>query len=474
MQNDNIIFINPNGSNKQQVTQTFTNALSLLIDFLSSANQKAVLPSAEQLQSFSFQFPENGLSETDMKKELSTVAAMSMNPANPSYIGHMDSLPTTYSIIGSLFSAALNNNLFSLEMSPYFTRLEYSLLKQFALLFGLPETASGIILSGGTLSNIQAIITARNYALRSNDGDISRSKNKLVLFASEHSHVSIKKAAMISGLGIDSLIYVKAGANGKMNVQDLQARIDAAKKAGQQPFAIVATIGTTVTGNIDPIEEIAALCKAENIWFHADAIYGGALILSEKEKHRLKGIEKADSISFNPQKWMHISKTCSLLMFRDAEKLKKYFSMKAQYTKEQDEFVNLSELSIQGTKHAEVLKLWLSILSIGLSGYEKLIDDSMSITEKFIRKLKQISNVEFASEAEMNIPTFRLKGDTDEQSDVLNKQFNEFAIREYNIFFSLPSYSGKLWQRTILLNPFIDEKIMDRVVLAIQSFNESD
>lgn len=471
MNTDTPIFINPDGSNKSEVTQTFNNATTLLIDFLSSAEQKPLLPTAEQVQSFSFELPEKALTDADMKKELNKVLASSMNPANPSYIGHMDSLPTTYSIIGSLFSSALNNNLFSLEMSPYFTRLEYSLLKQFASLFGLPHMASGIIMSGGTLSNIQAIITARNYALKSKDGDLSKSKQRLVFFASEHAHISVKKAAMISGLGIDSLIYVKADVNGKMNVQDLRTKIDASKKSGHLPFAVVATVGTTVTGNIDPIEEIGTICRAEQLWFHADAIYGGALILSNKEKHRLNGIENADSISFNPQKWMHISKTCSLLMFRDAEILKEYFSMKATYTKDQNEFVNLSELSIQGTKHAEVLKLWLSMLSIGLSGYEKLIDDSMIITETFIRKLKQISNIEFASEAEMNIPTFRLKAETDEQSNILNKQFNEFAIKEYNLFFSLPTYVGKLWQRTILLNPFIDEKILDKVVTAIQAFN---
>jgi glutamate/tyrosine decarboxylase-like PLP-dependent enzyme len=280
-------------------------------------------------------------------------------------------------------------------------------------LFGFPQTSSGVINSGGTLSNIHAIITARNHFLKSNDGDVSKSKAKLVLFASEHAHISIKKAAMISGLGIDSLIYVKADANGKMIVPDLIAKIDDAKLAGQKPFAIVATLGTTITGNIDPIEEIAFVCKKENIWLHADAIYGGALILSQKEKHRLNGIEKADSISFNPQKWMHVSKTCSLLIFRDGDILKKYFSMKAFYTKEQNEFVNLSEISIQGTKHSECLKLWLSILSIGLSGYEVMIDNSLAITEKFVHRLKQIPNIEFASTVEMNIPTFRLLAETE-------------------------------------------------------------
>lgn len=466
----NKIFINPDGSNRIEVTETFGYATKILLDFLTSANSKLILPPDDQLKGLKFEIPADPLQEWDIQKELSNVISLSMNPANTNYIGHMDSLPATYSIIGSLYSAALNNNMFSLEMSPYFTRLEYALIKQFSALFGLPESSSGVIVSGGTLSNIQAIITARNYSLKSNDGDISNSKGKLVLFANEHAHVSIKKAVMIAGLGIDSFISVSADSNGRMNVSDLQLKIERSIKSNQQPFAVISTIGTTVTGNIDPVEEIAEVCRKNNLWLHADAIYGGAIIFSKREKYRLKGIEKADSISFNPQKWMHVSKTCSILMFRDNEVLTRYFSMKAFYTKEQKDFVNLSELSIQGTKHAEVLKLWLSILSIGLSGYEKLIDNSFEITQKFIHHLKQIPEVEFASTTEMNIPTFRLKGQSETESNQLNKEFNEYAIKEHNIFFSLPTYNGKLWQRTVLLNPFIDDTTIQKVITAIKIF----
>lgn len=469
---NNIKFINPDGSNKEDVKSTFIKSTNLLIDFLASANENYVLPKNTNWESIKFKLPRNPIGEKEMELELKTIINLSMNPANNSYIGHMDSLPTAYSIIGSLYSSGLNNNMFSLEMSPYFTRIEYTIIKQFSNLFGLPETSAGVIVSGGTLSNIQAIITARNYFLKSNTGDISVSKKPLVFFASEHSHISIKKAAMISGLGTDSLIYVKSDVNGKMEVSDLRLKIKTAVKNGQAPFAVVVTIGTTVTGNIDPIQEIAAICKSNSLWLHADAIYGGAIILSRKEKYRLKGIENADSIAFNPQKWMHIAKTCSLLLFRDSDILIRYFSMKAHYTKEQSEFINLSEINIQGTKQADVLKLWLSILSIGISGYEKMIDKSYSITKNFVKELKQLPNIEFASVQEMNISTFRLLGKNDEESDILNSLFNEYAIKEHNLFFSLPTYNNKFWQRTILLNPFIDKSIIQKVSTAIKLFKK--
>ncbi len=473
MSEETLKFIDPNGSNIEEVKKTFTNATQLLIEHLTSANHKELLPQSEDLDNIRIELPKYPIDNSRMEVELQTLIDLSMNPANSSYIGHMDSLPTAYSIIGSLYSAALNNNMFSLEMSPYFTRLEYAIIKKFSSLFGLPGTSSGVVVSGGTLSNIQAIITARNFFLKSNSGDISQSIKPLVFFASEHSHVSIKKAAMISGLGTDSLIYVKSDSNGKMDVTDLSSKILDAIKKGQAPFAVVATLGTTVTGNIDPIQEIAPICKSHNLWLHADAIYGGAIILSRKEKYRLKGIEEANSIAFNPQKWMHVAKTCSLLMFRDSDILNNYFSMKAYYTKEQDDFVNLSELNIQGTKQADILKLWLSILSIGLSGYEKLVDESYDITKRFVNKLKSISNIEFASEQEMNIPTFRLLAKNEQDSNGLNSRFNEYAIKEHNLFFSLPTYNNQLWQRTILLNPFIDDSILQKVSNAITIFTNN-
>ncbi len=465
-----IKFINPDGSNREEVKNNFQSATNLLLDFLTSAGDNTVLPRDPQWKRLKFDLPQKAIQENAMLQELRSIIELSMNPANPSYIGHMDSLPTAYSIIGSLFSSALNNNMFSLEMSPYFTRIEYALIQQFATMFGFSNTSSGVIVSGGTLSNIQAIVTARNYYLKSNSGAISGSKKPMVFFASEHAHISITKAAMISGLGTESLIKVQCDANGKMDCEDLVLKISRAKSEGKAPFAVICTLGTTITGNIDPINTIAKICKSHKLWLHADAIYGGAIILSRKEKHRLKGIAKADSIAFNPQKWMHISKTCSLLLFKDSEILNRYFSMKSYYTKAQEEYVNLSELNIQGTKQADVLKLWLSILSIGLLGYEKLIDDSYALTHKFVAALRKLSCVEFATEQEMNIPTFRLLGKNEEENNQLNEAYNAYAIREYNLFFSLPTYKGKYWQRTILLNPFADESVIKKVGASISRF----
>ncbi|HEY0651927.1 MAG TPA: pyridoxal-dependent decarboxylase [Chryseosolibacter sp.] len=462
-------FIHPFGENKKEIYEIFNSAVKLVVETLASAGTRPLLPNDRNVPHH-FPLPQQPAGSKVMQAELERIAALSLNAGNPNYIGHMDSMASTYSIIGSLVSAALNNNMFSLDMSPYFSRLERAITAGFSQLFGLPSTAGGVIVSGGTLSNIQAIIVARNTQLGTNDGDISKSQKKLVFFASQHAHISLQKAAMIGGLGAEACVRIGTDRNGRMDVDDLNAKIEKCIADGCIPFAVCATLGTTVTGNIDPIYDIAQVTRRFGLWLHADAIYGGAIILSRKEKHRLRGIELADSISFNPQKWLHVAKTCSLLLFRDHAAMQKHFSMKAFYTKSANDFVNISELNIQGTKHAEVLKLWLSLLSIGLNGYETMIDRAYEITRMFVARLSTVPDIEFASEQEMNIPTFRLRAHSNEASDQLNREYNTYVLEKYNVFFSLATFNGRLWQRTILLNPFIDERVIDTVYRSIVEF----
>ena len=118
------------------------------------------------------------------------------------------------------------------------------------------------------------------------------------------------------------------------------------QKLGKTPFAIVATAGTTVSGNIDPLNKIAEIAKQNDLWLHIDAIYGGAVIFSQKHRHLISGIENANSISFNPQKWLYVAKTCSMVLIRDFENMVQNFRISAPYMKEQDKFINLGEICI--------------------------------------------------------------------------------------------------------------------------------
>jgi glutamate/tyrosine decarboxylase-like PLP-dependent enzyme len=260
-----------------------------VLTHLQNAADRSPLPEASHLPNAAG-IPDAPASEDELLAHLQSMLAGSMNAAHPAFIGHMDSMPTTISFLGEMVTAAVNNNMLSLEMSPLFSRLESRLLQEFAALFGLGARAGGVLLSGGSLANLQALAVARNIKFDALKRGITALTRSPVLFASEVAHTSIQKAAMLLGLGAASVIPVKTNANSQMETGELRRAIENAGQAGKVPFCIVATAGTTTTGNIDPLAEIGRVAREYGLWFHIDAAYGGALILSESQRQRLAGL----------------------------------------------------------------------------------------------------------------------------------------------------------------------------------------
>jgi len=468
-------FISPDNSNRKQVEKLIENVTSQLLDLLSNAEQKPTYPKFKQFDYSHFQIQNTPQPENKIHSSLQELYDLSMNSANPKYIGHMDSIPTLWSVIGDYIASAINNNLLSLEMSPFLTQLEYSLTKQFANIFELPETSGGVMLSGGTLSNVQALLVARNTQLNIKNGNIFSLKKEPVIFTSEHSHSSIQKAGMMIGIGTENVIKIKTDKNSKIDVEELETQIKEQVSLGKQPFAIVATAGTTVSGNIDPLKKISEIAKQYNLWLHIDAIYGGAVMFSEKYKYLLNGIEQANSISFNPQKWLYVSKTSSMVLFRDFNKMIDNFRISAPYMKEQNAYINLGEINIQGSKYAEILKLWLSLQSLGKKGYSELINYSFYLTKKFEQKISKRPFLELTSKSEMNILCFRGAPNylASEKFDKWNENLQLYLLNQTDFFLSLPKYKNNLWLRAVLLNPFLTSEHIENLFEHIDNYEKT-
>lgn len=465
-------FINPQGNNREQIKLLAEQVLRLVIDCASAANERSPLPMTT-INFDSLNIPDAGIPEKEILKSLHNILTESMNPAHTGYIGHMDTMPTTFSILGDLAAAAVNNNMLSLEMSPVFSRLEHALIKQTARLFGLGETSGGLMVSGGSLANLQALAVARNLCFDSRENGVVGLASQPVIFASDAAHTSIQKAAMLLGLGTASVVKVKINRDSQMDAADLQQKIEQSKKEGKAPFCIVGTAGTTVTGNIDPLEEISHIAKEFNLWFHVDAAYGGALVFSEKQRHRLAGIEYADSITFNPQKWLYVAKTCAMVLFKDAGLLDTAFRIAAPYMREGDEeFINIGERSVQGTHHADILKYWLSLQHIGKSGYSQLIDESYRLTAYLAEQIKSRAFLKIAGKPELNLVCFRGEPDWLNPSgwDDWNARLQSYLLRQGSIFVSLPVYGESRWLRAVLLNPYTSETIIDDLVTNVDTF----
>lgn len=219
--------------------------------------------------------------EGELLEESRGLLVRSMNAAHPGYVGHMDSMPTTASVLGDLDASAVNNNMLSLEMSPAFSRLEVLLLRKFAGLFGLGGESGGVMAGGGSLANLQALAVARNVAFGgAKEGGIVGLTERPVILASDAAHTSVAKAAMLLGLGTDAVVAVATDASSRMDPAALRDGILRAEAEGGAPFCVVGTAGTTVTGSVDPLAEVGDVARERGLWFHVDAAYGGALAFS--------------------------------------------------------------------------------------------------------------------------------------------------------------------------------------------------
>jgi glutamate/tyrosine decarboxylase-like PLP-dependent enzyme len=467
-------FVDPTGDNADVVRALAETVVDRLYAQLFDAADRSPLPADPTI-------PEGDIPETarDLNAildDVDTVVRGSMNPAHPGYIGHMDTIPTTVSVLGDLVAASINNNMLSVEMSPVLSELEVALTTAFAERFGLGDDAGGVLTSGGSLANLQALTVARNWAFDAHESGLATDDRQPVLFASDVSHTSLQKAAMLLGLGTEAVVPVSTTADSQLRPDALTEAIEQALDRGQRPFCVAATAGTTTTGNIDPLEEIAAIASEHDLWFHVDAAYGGALILSERERDRLAGIDRADSITFNPQKWCYVAKTCAMVLFRDTAHLTSAFRVDAPYMGEDESVPNLGELGVQGTRHADVLKLWLSLQHFGTDGYAQLIEESYRLTDYFLAAIDSREFLEVASRPEMNLICFRATPDgvPPEQRDDWNLALQEHLLEEVDVFLSTPFYRGSRWLRAVLLNPFTDKAVIDRLFDHIDQFEREN
>jgi len=466
-------FIDPKGENRQEIERLIKRVLALLLPYLTEATKRSPLPIAHAQEAV---IPETPVAEDDLLERLRPIIADSVNLAHPGFIGHMNSMPTTMSIIGDLVASALSNNMLFQELSPIFTPLELSLMKQFAELFGLGEQSGGVLLGSGTMSNLQVLAVARNIRFNALEKGIGSLTKSPVVLASEAAHASISKAAMILGLGSSSLIAVATDENSRMRPDELRALIEKARAEGKEPFCVVATAGTTLTGNVDPLIEIGHIARDEGLWFHVDAAYGGGLIFSEKYRQRLAGIELADSVTFNPQKWLYISNGCSMALFRNMKEMESALRIPSPYSGGAvGEVVNLGEVTVHGSRRVEVLKLWLSLQHIGRRGYAQLVEEACRLTQYFLSRIEERPFLQIAGKPDMNILCFRGTPHSvpSDGWDEWNAGLQTHLLRERDVFLSFPPYRGKRWLRTVLLNPYTDERMIERLFKDIDAFAKS-
>ena len=385
---------------------------------------------------------EDGNSTEDLFSEIKVLLNNSFNPVHPGSLAHLDPPPLIFSILGDLIAAGLNNNLLAYELSPSVTLLEDSLCKWFARKIGFDNSSGGIAASGGTLSNLNALIAARHNAGLGSDPNS-------VLLVSEDAHSSFIKCTRIMGLDESNLIRIKTDNKGCMDIQNLRETLDKCSTENKKIFVIVATLGTTVRGAIDPIKDISEICKERNIWLHIDGSIGGIFAVTSIPIEGLNNLNKSNSITINPQKIIGITKTSSLLLVSNIRTLENTFTTGLPYISSKENIINRGEIGIQGSRPAEVIKLWLGLRFLGLKGIEEILKSSIKRKDFFIKNINK-KKFEIYS-GPLHIISFIPKGLAIKDTDFwTQRKVNELMKNDFMI--SRPKFKGRYFLRIVMGN----------------------
>ncbi len=417
-------------------------ASSLLCGWLGSSSKGTPLPGLSAMPAIE---PERvGLSPDRLLADLQMVMEGAYNPSHPGALAHLDPPPLVAGLAAELICAGLNNNLLAEELSPSLSRLERGLCGWLAGQIGMPAGAGGVAASGGTLSNLMALVVARQWAGLATNGDG-------VVLCSDDAHLSLLKALTVMGLPPQALIRLPVDFEGSMEPMALEETLQALAHQGRPVIAVVATAGTTVRGAVDPLGPIADLCQRFGHWLHVDGAIGAVFALADHPLSALEGLDRADSITVNPQKLLGIPKTSSLLLLADPSVLKASFATGLPYMEPSWGFGHGGEEGLQGTRPAEILKLWLGLRHLGQAGIESLLGGALARRRR-LQELLSVDERLVLRSGSLHLLAFAPAGLDAPASDAWSRRMRERLLAE-GLLLSRPLYQGRHHLKAVLGNP---------------------
>ena len=337
---------------------------------------------------------------------------------HPRFFSFVPSASNFVSVMGDALASGFN--VFSgvfLESSAA-AQIELTVLDWLRGLCDLPESAGGVLVSGGSVANLTALAAARKTRL----GDDWR---EAVVYCSDQAHSSISRAAGILGFRVDQITSIEADADFRLPVGSLRKAIERDRTQGRRPFCVVASAGTTNTGAVDPLAAIADICEREKLWLHVDGAYGAAAVLTPEGKAALAGMERADSLSLDPHKWLFQPFEIGCVLLRDGALLEKTFAVMPEYLKtilDSDGGVNFCDRGPQLTRGFRALKLWMSIKAFGLDTFREAIGIGLENARFAEQRLLQNACWEIVTPATLGVVTFRYRrpGASETELDAIN------------------------------------------------------
>ncbi len=322
--------------------------------------------------------------------------------------------------------------------------LELGVIDWLRTICGLPTSAGGLFVSGGSMANLTALVAARHALLNDDTAGAT-------VYFSEQTHSSVERALRVIGFAPAQLRRIAVNERFELSLDALASAVLDDRRAGMRPFCVIANAGTTNTGAVDPLAELAAFTRAERLWLHADGAYGAASVLSGRGRAELAGIEQVDSLSLDPHKWLFQPFECGCVLLRDAGQLKSAFRIMPEYLRDVHRGaaeVHPCDYGVQLSRSFRALKVWLSLRVFGVDAFRAAITRGFELAEFAESELRRVPDCEIVSPARMGIVCFRLGG-----GDALQTRLVDDMLREGYAFLTSTQLGGRTCLRLCTINP---------------------
>ena len=393
--------------------------------------------------------PEDGRpAEEVMRQAVNDVLPLAARLDHPRSFGFVPSSPTWPGVVADFLAAGFNINSCTWLVSSGTSQLELIVVDWVRGWLGYPETAGGLLTTGGSAASVEALVAAREAAGHPESPTV---------YMSDQSHGALKRAALIAGVRREHVRLVPSDDHYRMDLAELRRLVAEDRANGFVPLAVCANAGTSSTGAVDPLADMADWCEREGIWLHADAAYGGFSVVTEEGRERLAGIDRADSVGLDAHKWFFQPYEAGMLMVRNADHLEGAFLIGndvLQDTVWGANHPNFADRGLQLSRAARALKIWMSVQTFGMAAFRAAVQNGLDLARRAEAYVESSPTLEPTAPVSLGIVCFRVNpGDYDEDAlEVVNRRVLTRVFWDELAFFSSTSLKGVFSLRLCIIN----------------------
>jgi aromatic-L-amino-acid/L-tryptophan decarboxylase len=426
--------VSPLAMSSEEFRKLGTELVDRIADFLESLPSRPVTPAeapADIRHALGAQrtLPQRGADPAQLlHRAADLLFEHSLFNGHPRFWGYITSSAAPIGALGELLAAAVNSNVGAWLLSPMASEIEGQTVRWIAEMLSYPLDCGGLFVSGGNMANLVCFLAARQaragWDVRTN----GMNGTHLRVYCSNETHTWIQKAADIAGMGTEAIRWVPVDDEMRVDLLALREQILKDLEAGDKPLLVVGNAGSVSTGALDPLPELAALCREFDLWFHVDGAYGGLAAVLPDAPDALAGLREADSVAVDPHKWLYAPLEAGCALVRDPEKLRAAFAYHPVYYHFGVEATNYFDLGPQNSRGFRALKVWLALQQVGREGYEQMISDDICLARALFQGISQNAELEALTQS-LSITTFRFRPtDLDSGDDEAESYLNELNL----------------------------------------------